>query len=340
MTDRQDPITRAADGQRDLQGITTWEPRSLPDRLLARYVWLVIRLAIVGLATLVFGGVLVLLAVQMVFAPEALLAVFLFPLSVVPALIIVGYVWYTDVSREPILLLLATFLLGVVLSAFPFVTNTATLLLVGGFFEVPVIGFFLQAAFFFLIVAPMEELVTLGAVFAYVYWHDSFDTVIDGAVYGAAAGLGFATIENFAYIVQVLAGAEGMLELVVGAGVITGIRGIVGPGHVIWTALAGYYLGLAKFNPEYRLALVTKGLLIAIVLHATYNTMATGIGRAGAAVGLELLVFPVLVAFIVCYHGIVLGYLLLRLSRYRRAYMEVGLEDRSRGQPDRPADGP
>ena len=320
---RPEPLTHAADESMDLHGITTWEPRSVFDRLLASYTWPLMRAAVVLLALLIFGLVLVLIAVQIVLAPQALWAFALFPLSVVPALLIGGYVWYTDVSREPVLLLLATFLLGVVLAAFPVVTNTLVAILIAPAQEIPVLGFFVEAAYFFFVVAPVEEAVKIGAVFAYVYWKDEFDTVIDGAVYGAMAGLGFATIENFSYIVQVLAQTEGIADLVVGAGVITGLRGIVGPGHVIWTALAGYYLGLAKFNREYALPLAIKGLLIATILHAVYNTTTTGIGRAGEALGLGGLALIATIGFILVYHGTVFAYLFVKLRRYRLAYAEA-----------------
>lgn len=320
---RPEPLTHAADDSQDLRGITTWEPRSIFDRLLANYTWPLMRAVVVVLALVIFGLVLLLLAAQIVLAPQALWAFALFPLSVIPALLIGGYVWYTDVTREPVLLLLATFLLGVVLSAFPFVINTLVGTLIAPLLEVPVLGFFVEAAYFFLIVAPVEEAVKIGAVFAYVYWKDQFDTVVDGAVYGAVAGLGFATIENFSYIVQVLAETEGAVDLVVGAGVITGLRGIVGPGHVIWTALAGYYLGLAKFNREYALPLAVKGLLIAIILHAVYNTSTSAIGRVGEALGLGGLALLATIGFILVYHGAVFVYLFVRLRRYRLAYAEA-----------------
>jgi len=311
MSSRDEPLTHAADESRDLQGISTWEPRSLVDRLLANYAWSAVRAAVIGVGTGLFLLSMLLIGVQLLLAPGGLLALVLFPISVIPALVIGGYVWYTDITREPVLYLFVTFLLGIVFSTFPLITNTAGNVLLADSFGRSGIGLLVQGAYFLFLVAPMEEIAKLGAVFAFVYWTDRFDTVVDGAVYGAVAGLGFATIENLMYIAQALSAASNTTELIVGGTVITTVRSLVGPGHVIWTALAGYFLGLAKFNREYAFPLVCKGLLTVALLHGVYNTLTTAIGG--------LIVLP----FIIAYHGATLGYLLMILRRYRRTYAEA-----------------
>jgi RsiW-degrading membrane proteinase PrsW (M82 family) len=317
MAERPDPLKHEADDERDLHGIATWEPRSLLDRLLARYTWPMVRLAVVALAGLLFVGELVLLALQAINDPETLLVVFLFPISVVPAAILAGYVWYTDVTTEPWMLLVGTFVLGVVLATFPTVVNTLTALVIEQFVPDGAVRYLVEVAHFFLVVAPGEEAAKLAAVFTYAYWHEEFDTVVDGAVYGAVAGLGFATIENVSYIAQALASTSGIPELVVGGGVVTVVRSAAGPGHVIWTALAGYYLGLAKFNEEYWLAITVKGLFVAVLLHGFYNTVQTTIG---SVVGASFLTLAVSIGFAIVYHTAVFGYLFVRLRRYRKAY--------------------
>jgi hypothetical protein len=50
MPERPDPLQHAADGEQDLQGIATWEPRSLLDRFLDRYTWPLLRMSVVALA--------------------------------------------------------------------------------------------------------------------------------------------------------------------------------------------------------------------------------------------------------------------------------------------------
>jgi RsiW-degrading membrane proteinase PrsW (M82 family) len=101
---------------------------------------------------------------------------------------------------------------------------------------------------------------------------------------------------------------------------ITTIRALAGPGHVIYSAFAGYYLGLAKFNEEYAGPLVVKGIFIAAVIHGIYNTSATVLVPAVASLFDGASVFLVFLGFVVVYDGL-FGYLLVRkLSKYNRAY--------------------
>lgn len=323
MPDRPDPLGHAAGEDVDLHGLVTWEPRTLLDRALARYTWLVIRLAVVALALLLFLGELILFGLQIMSNPGSALVVVLFPLSVIPAAILAGYVWYTDIENEPWLLLVGTYVLAVLLATFPTVVNTITRVAIEVFVPQGPVRLLVDVANFYLVVAPGEEAAKLAAVFTYAYWHADFDSVVDGAVYGAVAGLGFATIENVSYIIQVLASTGGPLELIVGGGIITVVRSIAGPGHVIWTAIAGWYLGLAKYNEEYRMAIIAKGLLIAIVLHGTYNTAMTLFGQLGGALGLGIGRLGLTLGFALLFHLAAFAYLFLKLRRYRRAYAEA-----------------
>ncbi|ERH12368.1 MAG: hypothetical protein J07HB67_01386 [halophilic archaeon J07HB67] len=161
------------------------------------------------------------------------------------------------------------------------------------------------------------------AVRLYAYRDERFDTVLDGAVYGAMAGLGFAFIENALYIQRGLMGADagaGLALAVVGTE-ITLTRALAGPGHVIYSAFAGYYLGLARFNPDDRGPIVIKGLLIAAAIHATYNST-VGLGAAVfAALGVPDLVAAF--AYILLYDGLFGALLLRKLNRYRRTYRQL-----------------
>lgn len=333
----RDPIEFAAEETRDLHGIATWEPRSLLDKFLVRYLSTTLRAALLLLGLGVFGLVTLFLGVQVLINPSSLIFVVLFPISVVPAFLLTAYVWYTDISREPILMLLATYLLGIVLASFPYLINTVTSLAMGAVASQlppviagnPLLAFFAQAGQFYLVVAPVEEIAKLAAVYIFVYWRTDFDTVIDGAVYGTMAGLGFATIENISYIIQTVAAADSLLQVFVLGGVITTVRSIAGPGHVIWTGIAGYFLGLAKFNRKYALALTIKGLLIASFLHGTYNTTTSAInlflsvfGAAGQLLGL-IATF----GFIIVFHAVFFFYLFWKIRGYRKTYADVSPGD-------------
>lgn len=337
MASRSDPIEVAAEGrEEDLQGLATWEPRSLLDRFLVSWAGPLIRVAIVAFALLIFAASGVVILVSVVINPGGLLAFVLFPVSVIPALLIAWFVRRNDITREPLLLVTATYLLGIVLPVFALVLELLASAVIAGAIAAtgtgdlagtPVARVVGDGLYNFLVVGPVEEAVKLGAVLLYVYWKDEFDTVIDGAVYGSVAGLAFATIENFWYIFGQLLGAEGPLGLVLTGGVITVSRSLAGPGHVIWSAIAGYALGLAKFNRAYGLPLIIKGLLIASFLHGLYNT---GIGLLGGGIqavvpGVAGSLVGILVVWgsIVVYHSVV-GYALFRrLRRYRDTYARL-----------------
>jgi RsiW-degrading membrane proteinase PrsW (M82 family) len=318
MATEQDPVQREGDGSEDLYDIATWEARSRLDAAsvfiynAGRFVlrWIVILLAFaILLAQLALGG----LGAALVDLP---ITVFV-ALSIVPALLLAGYVRYADVTTaEPLSLMVATFALGVLFAGFAGVLNSVT---GPAFRSIPVIG---TVLFFYLIVGPIEETVKLLAVRLYAFRDGRFDAVVDGAVYGAMAGLGFATIENAIYIAGQVNDPMVTNVLTAGGG-IAPLRALAGPGHVIYSAIAGYYLGLAKFNPERAGPIVVKGLLIATLIHATYNTLSAVVP---GLVSLFIPGIPPILAFLgfVLLYDTVFGYYLYRkLARYRAAYHDT-----------------
>lgn len=323
MTSQRDPVEEASDGSRDLYGIVTWEERSSLDGLSVAMHWLAVRSA---------KAVVVLAALVILFAIVGQVGIGLFVepaigvltlLSVIPAFGLTAYVWYTDVTdREPLTLLVATFLLAVLTAGFAAVINSATRPL---FVSVGPLGVVL---YYFVIVAPVEESVKLLAVRLYAYNDTRFDAVINGTVYGAVAGLGFASIENSLYIIDNVDAAElGLGVTLVGAGDgIAALRALAGPGHVIYSAFAGYYLGLAKFNPGNRGPIVIKGLVVAGLLHATYNST-VGVGSAAIAGLTGLPPIGAFIVYISVFVGIIGSILFVKIRRYRDVYLEVAGTD-------------
>jgi hypothetical protein len=93
-----------------------------------------------------------------------------------------------------------------------------------------------------------------------VYRHGEFDEPMDGIVYAAAAGLGFATLENIFYV----------LEGGVAVGIIRAVASV--PAHVIFSCVWGFALGTAKFrNKSARPAMIATGLAGAMFLHGIFN---------------------------------------------------------------------
>jgi RsiW-degrading membrane proteinase PrsW (M82 family) len=319
MADGRDPVEVADEEGRDLYDIATWEPRTWVDRSAVRLY----RLLLTTTRAIVVVLALVILLSQFALTGAAALSnpavgVFI-ALSVVPAAVIALYVWRSDVTEgEPLGPLVGTFLLGILFASFAAVLNAAA---EPAFRGLPLVGTLL---FFYLVVGPVEETVKWLAIRLHAYRKDSFRAVVDGAVYGAAAGLGFATIENALFISQeFLQAAEmgGQSAALLNAALPTAaVRTFAGPGHVIYSAFAGYYLGLAKYNPEHAGPIVVKGLLIASFIHGTYNVSVTVLPGLIAVSGLGISAGVAFLGVVVVYDGLFLGLLIRKVRRYRTAF--------------------
>ncbi|PHQ44574.1 PrsW family intramembrane metalloprotease [Halorubrum sp. C3] len=319
MPSDEDPIASRADDGRDLYDVATWEERTSLDGLSVALHWLITRSAKALVVFVAFVGLLAILGsfgLGLLFDPAIAI---LLGLSVIPALGLAAYVYVSDVTTaEPLSLLVATFLLSILTATFAAILNSVLQPYFRPF------GFLGLVLFFFVVVGPIEESVKLLAVRLYAYTDDRFDAVIDGAVYGAIAGLGFVVIENFVYIAQNVDMAEltvGIAALGAGDG-IAALRALAGPGHVVYSAFAGYYLGLAKFNPGNRGPIIVKGLVLAAAIHALYNTLVGPVtGVASQLLGLPQVV--ALFGFVVVFQG-AFGYVLLRkIWRYRDAFLDT-----------------
>jgi RsiW-degrading membrane proteinase PrsW (M82 family) len=322
MDSDQDPIERAADEEADLHAVTTWEARSLLDHVACAIYrhgeWL-----LAGFGVLIVYYLFTFRTLGTITDPRVALLVVL---SVVPTVALAAYVRFANVTTgEPLSVLFVTFLLGILLAGFAIPLNAFSRVV---FVRTVPIEFLGLVLFYLLIVGPFEELVKLLAVGLFAFNHPRFDAVIDGAVYGAVAGLGFATIENALYITDALSVAgpfqqadtpSAVLEL---GGGITVSRALAGPGHVLYSSIAGYYLGLAKFNRGSAGPIVIKGLLVAALAHGVYNTGANAIPELlGVAFGLST--FTALTIYVVGFNSVVGAYLYTKLKRYRDTYTAV-----------------
>lgn len=118
-------------------------------------------------------------------------------------------------------------------------------------------------------IGPIEEL----SKFLALWWflnarHIDFDDPVDGIVYAAAAALGFATIENWYFM---LAAEEPVWS-----------RAITLPfNHVLFASFWGLGLGLARSGASHGRRRVVTGLLLAIAYHGLYDymTLASSVSR-------------------------------------------------------------
>ncbi len=125
--------------------------------------------------------------------------------------------------------------------------------------------------------APIVEEAAKGLALFAIYWwrRHEFNGVLDGIVYAALVGLGFAMTENVLYY-----GRGAAEEGVVGAVGTFVVRGLVSPfAHPLFTAMTGIGLGIAAMSTSRSVRVIAPlaGLAAAMVLHSLWNTSA-GIG--------------------------------------------------------------
>jgi RsiW-degrading membrane proteinase PrsW (M82 family) len=148
-----------------------------------------------------------------------------------------------------------------------------------------------------MLAAPLVEEALKGAILLryFVKRRDEFDGPIDGVIYAAMVGLGFAFAENVDYYGRAFR-QDGMG----GLAVIFTLRGVMAPfSHPLFTSLTGLGLGIARQARSRGVAAAAPigGFIGAVLLHAVWN--------AGASAGLfffgvyALVMLPALAALFV-----------------------------------------
>jgi protease PrsW len=177
--------------------------------------------------------------------------------AIVPALMLMWFFHSMDVFREPPRVLWATFGLGILTIPFVLLIDWPITKFTGiGHLANPYVNGTAEA---FFVAAIPEELCKLVALLIYAYRHMEFDEPMDGIVYGVAASLGFATLENVLYVTGGGAGVAVMRAL-------TAV-----PGHACTGAVMGYFVGQAKFAKQGRGMLLLGGLFFPVLLHGLYD---------------------------------------------------------------------
>ena len=201
---------------------------------------------------------------------------------VMPSLLLLWYFHSRDAYPEPASVVWKTFGLGV-FSAIPVLMFALPM---GVFLEGisdPFLGGTYEA---FVLASIPEEVCKFAVILWYARRNSAFDEPMDGLVYGVAASLGFATLENILYVSQ---GGLGVAML----RAVTSI-----PAHATFGAIMGYYVGQAHFSHGRGRGLLLKALLIPILLHGVYDApLMIAPGAAGgsyeAIAGALLVLVPI-----------------------------------------------
>lgn len=183
-------------------------------------------------------------------------------LAVLPGALLILYIYRLDkIENEPRSIMTKMFLLGVLsvvpavileLIMTPFVSS-------GSFISMLIENF--------ICIALVEE--GCKYVMLKASWKNKeFNYQFDGVVYAVTVSMGFAILENILYVQQ-----GGLSTALLRA--ITSI-----PGHGIFAIYMGHYYGKAKMasvmkQNEMKKQLTRKALLIPILLHGTYDFLAT-----------------------------------------------------------------
>lgn len=223
-------------------------------------------------------------------------ALLLLPLSVVagvvPMVVFALIVWALDrYEREPLPLVGALFVWG---GSFAVVLAIVFSSLFGLPVELALPGSGAVAGP--VLIAPLveEPAKALGLVLLLASrgGRTHYDGPVDGFVYGAAAGFGFAATENVLYFAgQALQGSVGgWLTLVFIRTLWSGMM------HGVATSMVGACIGWARFRkPGVRALAGGLGLAVAMVTHGAWNAAATFdqlLHREGALIGGMMLLLP------------------------------------------------
>ncbi|MDR6998571.1 glutamic-type intramembrane protease PrsW [Neobacillus niacini] len=171
--------------------------------------------------------------------------------GIAPGLALLSYFYLKDeYETEPVPVVLRTFLYGALL-VFPImfiqhVFETEHLI------KSEVMDAFLSSSL-------LEEFFKWFILFYAIYSHVEFDEPFDGIVYGAAASLGFATVENIFYLV-----ANGIEHAVTRALLPVS-------SHALFGVIMGFYIGKAKFTDGLKMKWIILSLLLPFILHGVYD---------------------------------------------------------------------
>ena len=183
--------------------------------------------------------------------------------AILPVLIIFYYVYKRDNFPEPPRVVLITFLLGIGIT-FPL---SILIIAVEGFAETLNLGIessnffmsFIRAAF-------LEETMKFFVIIFYCLHLDHFDEPMDALVYGVAASLGFAVIENWEYVIG--ASKDGV-EYAKDVALIRSFTAI--PLHALAGVFMGFFLMNAIFQKHNRKFFLFLSLFFPVCLHGLYD---------------------------------------------------------------------
>ncbi len=192
--------------------------------------------------------------------------------GVLPMVIYALILWWFDrYEKEPLGLLIAAFLWGMIPAIIFSIIAELVLDLPISYFVEPVAADLVGAT----VVAPIAEEVFKGLalLLLLLFFRREIDSPLDGIIYGGLVGFGFAAVENVFYFVGALVESGPVLFAFV-----TVFRAFLfGLNHALFTGLTGLGLALARTVPNWlvKIGAPVVGLLAGIAAHSIHNGSVT-----------------------------------------------------------------
>ena len=182
--------------------------------------------------------------------------------SLIPTLILVGFVLYSDRrNKEPVRNIVICLLSGILSVA------------LSGYLEQLVIPYIGNNIILTYIFAFIEEISKMAIFFLFVFDNKYYDDMYDGLVYMMLIALSFAGLENVMY-----AFSESTIQESISLSIMRDITTI--PLHVICGIIIGYFLSLSSFSKdkERKYTNILLALLLSSALHGTFNSLMNLLG--------------------------------------------------------------
>jgi protease PrsW len=248
----------------------------------------------------------------------ALLSSIIVASAIAPALLLLWLVVTADSRPEPPRLVLIAVLLGTVSAILAAIVETVIVPLLPASANPFSI---LESAF--LLTGVPEETLKVACIAAIGLRANDFDEPMDGVVYGAAVGLGFAAFENFFY----LWGEPDWVSVAIMRGLLTI------PFHGALGAIAGAYIARARFGGALgadrhshwrRPRLFIAAWLVPAILHSLFDT-AVMLQRDGikGATDLEMGIFGVVMLVTGITTIVFAVRLALRIAHRQKAWLQT-----------------
>lgn len=250
---------------------------------------------------------------------EIILAILL---AFVPAFFLSWFIYWLDrYEKEPKLLLLSAFFWGGFIAVIGAIIGS--IIMNVGFSMVLQDAVLADLASGSITAPFVEEFWKgLAVLIVFLVFRKEFDSILDGIVYGAVVGLGFAATENVLYLVSEyqVSGFQGMLVLfALRVGVFTWL-------HPFATAFTGIGFAIARRNRHIAIKLIAPlaGYLFAILAHSFHNTAVSFAG------GLESIILIILLEWLGWF--IMFGFIIWLIRREQGLLKQHLLEEVREGR--------